>query len=207
MSEQENEQDKQSTAEDTMDEATEEQPQPGEGEEPEAEAAADSDGADESGEDDIASLKERLEQAERKLAEADARAQAEIRNVRKRAEKDVESAHKFALDKFANDLLKVADSLERALATLDPEDEALQPAREGTELTLKALLDVFREHNIERVDPEGEVFDPEWHEAMTMVARDDMEPNRVVEVLEKGYVLNGRLLRPARVVVSKSEES
>lgn len=185
MSEQEKEQDKQSAEDETVEETTDEQVQ--------------------AGEEDVAGLKQRLEQAEKKLAEADARAQAEMRNVRKRAEKDVEAAHKFALEKFAHDLLKVADSLERALATLDPDDEALQPAREGTELTLKALLDVFREHNIEQINPEGEAFNPEWHEAMTMVARDDMEPNRVVEVLEKGYTLNGRLLRPARVVVSKSE--
>ncbi len=191
MSEQENEQDKQSAEEETVEATAEEQAQAGD--------------EGEAGEEDIAGLKERAEQAEKKLAEADARAQAEIRNVRKRAEKDVEAAHKYALEKFANDLLKVADSLERALATLDADDEALQPAREGTELTLKALLDVFREHNIEQINPEGEVFNPEWHEAMTMVARDDMEPNRVVDVLEKGYTLNGRLLRPARVVVSKAE--
>jgi molecular chaperone GrpE len=191
MSEQENEQDKQSAEEEAVEATAEEQAQAGD--------------EGDAGEEDIAGLKERLEQAEKKLAEADARAQAEIRNVRKRAEKDVEAAHKYALEKFANDLLKVADSLERALATLDPDEEALQPAREGTELTLKALLDVFREHNIEQINPEGEAFNPEWHEAMTMVARDDMEPNRVVDVLEKGYTLNGRLLRPARVVVSKAE--
>jgi len=191
MSEEENEQDKQSAEEEAVDATAEEQAQAGD--------------EGDAGEEDIAGLKERAEQAEKKLAEADARAQAEIRNVRKRAEKDVEAAHKYALEKFANDLLKVADSLERALATLDPDDEALQPAREGTELTLKALLDVFREHNIEQINPEGEAFNPEWHEAMTMVARDDVEPNRVVDVLEKGYTLNGRLLRPARVVVSKSE--
>lgn len=200
MSEQEKEQDQQSAEEETVEETADEQARANEGEAPEA-----SEDEDEAGAEDIAGLRERLEQAEKKLAEADARAQAEIRNVRKRAEKDVEAAHKFALEKFANDLLKVADSLERALATLDPDDEALQPAREGTELTLKALLDVFREHNIEQINPEGEAFNPEWHEAMTMVARDDMEANRVVDVLEKGYTLNGRLLRPARVVVSKSE--
>ncbi len=200
MSEQEKEQDQQSAEEETVEETADEQARANEGEAPEA-----SEDEGEAGAEDIAGLRDRLEQAEKKLAEADARAQAEIRNVRKRAEKDVEAAHKFALEKFANDLLKVADSLERALATLDPDDEALQPAREGTELTLKALLDVFREHNIEQINPEGEAFNPEWHEAMTMVARDDMEANRVVDVLEKGYTLNGRLLRPARVVVSKSE--
>lgn len=202
MSEQEKEQEQQAA-----EEAADQQAETGESAESdagaEAEAPAEAEGASE--EEEIEDLRARVNKAEKMLAEADARAQAELKNVRKRAEKDVEHAHKFALEKFAGDLLKVADSLERALATLDPDNEELQPAREGTELTLKALLDVFREHNIEQINPEGETFDPEWHEAMTMVARDDMESNRVVDVLEKGYVLNGRLLRPARVVVSKSE--
>lgn len=153
---------------------------------------------------EVASLKERLEQVEKSLSEADLRARAEIQNVRKRAERDVEQAHKFALEKFAGDILAVADSLERALATLDPDNEAFKPAREGTELTLKMLLDVFARYGIEQVDPQGQAFNPELHEAMTMVPNPDLAPNTVVDVLEKGYTLNGRLLRPARVVVSKS---
>lgn len=154
---------------------------------------------------ELEQLRTRLEQTEKKLAEADARAQAEMQNVRRRAEKDVEAAHKFALEKFSSDLLSVADTLERALASLDESEPALQPAREGTELTFKSLLDVLSRHGVERIDPTGEAFDPEQHEAMTMVPSEELEPNHVVEVLEKGYLLNGRLLRPARVVVSKSE--
>ena len=174
-------------------------------------AAADApetrDGSPEEGpsvEDELAQTKERLAKVEKALAEADIRAQAEMQNVRRRAERDVESAHKFALEKFAGDILTVADSLERGLATLDPEDEALKPAREGLELTLKVLLDVFAKYNLEQIDPQGEPFNPEHHEAMTMIPAPDVEPNSVVEVLEKGYQLNGRLIRPARVVVSKA---
>lgn len=155
--------------------------------------------------EEVQALRNQLETVEKKLSEADLRAQAEIQNVRKRAERDVEHAHKFALEKFAADVLSVADSLERALKTLDENDEALKPAREGTELTLKVLLDVFAKYGIEQVDPQGKPFNPELHEAMTMVPSPDVEPNTVVDVLEKGYTLNGRLLRPARVVVSKND--
>ena len=174
-------------------------------------AAADApetrDGSPEEGpsvEEELAQTKERLAKVEKALAEADVRAQAEMQNVRRRAERDVESAHKFALEKFAGDILTVADSLERGLATLDPQDDALKPAREGLELTLKVLLDVFAKYNLEQIDPQGEPFNPEHHEAMTMIPAPDVEPNSVVEVLEKGYQLNGRLIRPARVVVSKT---
>ena len=155
-------------------------------------------------EEELVQTQERLAKVEKALAEADIRAQAEMQNVRRRAERDVESAHKFALEKFAGDILTVADSLERGLATLDPQDEALKPAREGLELTLKVLLDVFAKYNLEQIDPQGEPFNPEHHEAMTMIPAPDVEPNSVVEVLEKGYQLNGRLIRPARVVVSKA---
>ncbi|MBL4713410.1 MAG: nucleotide exchange factor GrpE [Alcanivorax sp.] len=155
-------------------------------------------------EEELAQTQERLAKVEKALAEADVRAQAEMQNVRRRAERDVESAHKFALEKFAGDILTVADSLERGLATLDPQDDALKPAREGLELTLKVLLDVFAKYNLEQIDPQGEPFNPEHHEAMTMIPAPDVEPNSVVEVLEKGYQLNGRLIRPARVVVSKT---
>ncbi|WP_101675494.1 nucleotide exchange factor GrpE [Alloalcanivorax mobilis] len=147
---------------------------------------------------------QRLAALEKALSEADIRAQAEIQNVRRRAERDVDGARKFALEKFAGDLLTVADSLERGLSTLDPDNQALAPAREGLELTLKVLLDVFNRYNLEQIDPQGQPFNPEHHEAMTMVPAPDAEPNTVIEVLEKGYQLNGRLIRPARVVVSKA---
>lgn len=153
----------------------------------------------------IAELEDKLARTERALAEADLRAQAEIQNIRRRAERDVSNAHRFAVEKFAADMLPVADALERALASLDPQDEALKTAREGSELTLKALLDVFTRFNIEPVNPHGEAFNPELHEAMAMVPQPDAEPNSVIDVLEKGYTLNGRLLRPAKVAVAKAE--
>lgn len=153
----------------------------------------------------IAELEEQLEETQKRLAEADLRAQAEIQNMRRRLERDMANAHKFALERFAADLLAVADSLERGLKALPEDDETLRPAREGLDLTRKVLLDVFGKHGIETVEPAGQPFDPELHEAMTMVPVPDAAPNSVVEVLEKGYTINGRLLRPARVVVAKAE--
>jgi molecular chaperone GrpE len=132
------------------------------------------------------------------------RAQAEMQNVRRRAEQDVEKARKFALDRFAGDLLDVADNLERALKSSEPGDETTGALLEGVELTLKSLLDVFSKHGLTQIDPLGEPFDPQLHEAMAQVPNPDMEPNSVMEVMEKGYTLNGRLVRPARVIVVKS---
>ena len=154
---------------------------------------------------ELARLRDELEATRKALGEADLRAQAEIQNMRRRVERDVEAAHKFALEKFAGDVVTVADSLERALTALDADNEALAPAREGTQLTLKVLLDVFGRFNIAQVDPRGETFNPELHEAMAMVPQPQAEPNSIIDVLEKGYTLNGRLLRPARVVVAKGE--
>ncbi len=133
------------------------------------------------------------------------RAQAEMQNVRRRAEQDVEKARKFALERFVNDLLPVADNLERALAAIDAEDEAQKPIIEGVELTLKSLIDTLGKYQVEQINPLGEPFDPQLHEAMAMVPNPDMEPNSVMDVMEKGYSLNGRLIRPARVVVVKGE--
>ena len=161
--------------------------------------------SDTSPEAEIAALSQELEQARKALGEADVRAQAEIQNMRRRAERDVTAAHKFALEKFAGEVINVADSLERALTSLDADNEALTPAREGTQLTLKVLLDTFGRFNIEQLDPRGDTFNPELHEAMAMVPQPDAAPNSIIEVLEKGYTLNGRLLRPARVVVARGE--
>ncbi|WP_111658101.1 nucleotide exchange factor GrpE [Isoalcanivorax indicus] len=154
---------------------------------------------------ELAALRDELAQARKALGEADLRAQAEIQNMRRRVERDVEAAHKYALEKFAAEVITVADSLERALTSLDADNEALAPAREGTELTLKVLLDVFGRFNIAQIDPKGETFNPEQHEAMAMVPQPEAAPNSVIDVLEKGYTLNGRLLRPARVVVARAE--
>ncbi|MFV3287157.1 nucleotide exchange factor GrpE [Pseudomonas sp. NY11955] len=132
------------------------------------------------------------------------RAVADVQNVRRRAEQDVEKAHKFALEKFSNDLLPVIDSLELALAHSNDEDEQVKAIREGVKLTLKMFQDTLKRYNLEAVDPHGEPFNPEHHQAMAMQESAEVEPNSVLNVFQKGYLLNGRLLRPAMVVVSKA---
>ena len=131
------------------------------------------------------------------------RVQAEMQNVRRRAERDVESAHKFALDKFAADLLPVVDNLERALAAIDTADEGQKSVAEGLELTLKSFVEVLVRYKIEAIDPAGQPFDAELHQAVSMVPNPDLEANTVMDVFQKGYTLNGRLVRPAMVVVSQ----
>ncbi len=128
------------------------------------------------------------------------RAAAEAENVRKRAARDVEKARKFALESFGRELLAVVDSLEMGLAA--SESASAASLREGSEATLKLLLTTLERFGVEQVDPEGEPFDPEFHEAMSMQPSATAEPNSVVAVVQKGYALNGRLLRPARVVVA-----
>ena len=168
-----------------------------------AEAAAGSQSGPDAAEE-LASLKLQFAETSRLLAEADLRAQAEIQNMRRRMEREVANAHKFALEKFSADLLAVADNLERGLAAVPAEDEALKAVREGMELTLKTLTDTFARYGIESVDPKGAQFDPQLHESMAMVPMPGAESNSVIDVLEKGYCLNGRLIRPARVVVAKN---
>ena len=153
---------------------------------------------------ELASLKLQFAETSRLLAEADLRAQAEIQNMRRRMEREVANAHKFALEKFSADLLAVADNLERGLAAVPAEDEGLKAVREGMQLTLKTLNDTFARYGIEAVDPKGAQFDPQLHEAMAMVPAPGAESNSIIDVLEKGYCLNGRLIRPARVVVAKN---
>jgi len=132
------------------------------------------------------------------------RAAAELENVRKRAARDVENAHKFALERLAVELLAVRDSLEMGLAAGDDAD--VESLRQGKEATLKQLVTIMERFGVEELDPQGEPFDPGLHEAMTMQASADLEPGSVLTVIQKGYALNGRLLRPARVVVSAEVE-
>lgn len=150
---------------------------------------------------------ERIAQLEDELVgakDAALRAQAEAQNAGRRAEQDVEKARKFALERFAGELLPVVDNLERALESTAGEDEALKPIAEGVELTLKSFLDALGKFNVEVVSPDGEPFDPNLHQAMSMVENPDVEPNTVIAVMQKGYTLNGRLIRPAMVMVSKA---
>ena len=135
----------------------------------------------------------------------DRRAQADAINAQRRAEKEVEKARKFALEGFSKEVLVVADNLERALSLVNPEDEAIKSIVDGIELTLKSFGDVLAKFNIEAVDPHGEPFDPQLHQAMSMVPNPEVDPNTVIAVMQKGYTLNGRLIRPAMVMVSKAE--
>ena len=149
--------------------------------------------------DDSASLETQLEE----LKEALLRSQADVQNGRRRAERDIENAHKYAIEKFIKDLLAVLDSMERALelaATTDGFDMAML---EGIQMTHKLLLDTVSRHGVEVVDPAGERFDPQQHEAMSMVESEGQEPNTVTAVMQKGYKLEGRVIRAAMVVVSK----
>ena len=132
------------------------------------------------------------------------RAAAEIDNIRRRAAQDVEKAHKFALEKFANELLPVIDNMDRAIEFSDKENEAIKPVIEGIELTQKSFIDALAKFNVEQVNPQGEKFNAEFHQAMSMQPSEELEPNTVIAVMQKGYTLNGRLLRPAMVMVSKA---
>jgi molecular chaperone GrpE len=155
-------------------------------------------------EEQAPSVEESLDAAQEDLQSAREdvlRAQAEMQNMRRRCERDVENAHKFALDKFVGELLPVVDNLERAIAACEGADEKMV---EGLGLTLKGFQGVLEKFKVVAVDPEGEPFDPELHQAMSMVPNPDMENNTVMTCFQKGYTLNGRLVRPAMVVVVKN---
>lgn len=163
---------------------------------------------DEASETDPQALQALLEDARNK---ADShwdqclRLQADIDNLRKRNERDLANAHKFALEKFAVDLLPVKDSLEMGLAAAG-ENADIARLKEGGELTLKMLASAMDKYNIKEINPLNEVFNPEYHEAMSMQEREDVAPNTVVTVVQKGYLLNERLIRPAMVMVSKAAQ-
>lgn len=155
------------------------------------------------------SLEQQLEDARAEVEKSQEKfllASAEAENIRKRAQNEIAQARKFAIEKFAAELLSVHDSLDLASATeISGEDAgAVAKMREGLELTLKQLDSVFDKFEITAIDPKGEKFNPDHHQAMTMVETADLEPNHVVEVMQKGYLLKDRLLRPAMVVVSKA---
>ncbi len=155
---------------------------------------------------DVDALQLELAQAQDQitaLKDQELRTQADMQNVRRRAEQDVEKAHKFAVEKFANELLPVIDSLERAVDAASGDDEAVKALREGVEMTLNMFVTGLGKFNVEQHNPAGEPFDPALHQAMTMVPNPDLPANTVMDVMQKGYSLNGRLIRPAMVVVSK----
>ncbi|MEK7323454.1 MAG: nucleotide exchange factor GrpE [Pseudomonadota bacterium] len=133
-------------------------------------------------------------------------ARAETENVRRRAERDVESAHKYALEKFVRELLPVKDSLELGLAAAEGDQGDLNKIREGMELTLKVFGNALEKFGVKAVEPQRDKFNPDLHQAMAMQETSDVEPNTVLTVYQKGYTLNDRLLRPAMVVVSRAAE-
>ena len=133
------------------------------------------------------------------------RAQAEVENIRRRAAKEVESARKFALERFAEDLLPALDGLEKSAESAASATE-VKAVAEGVALSLKLLLDTLQKNGVEQIDPLGKPFDPTHSEAMTMVENPDAEPNSVMEVMQKGYLLNGRVVRAAKVIVAKAPE-
>ncbi|MFM5453150.1 nucleotide exchange factor GrpE [Aeromonas veronii] len=155
----------------------------------------------------IAELEAKLETAIQKAAEERERAlrtAAEMENLRRRTELDVEKAHKFALEKFAGELLPVLDNLERAIELADKENEALKPMIEGVELTLKSMQSGVAKFGLVALDPLNQPFDPNAHQAMSMVPSADVAPNTVIAVMQKGYDLNGRVIRPAMVMIAKA---
>lgn len=155
-------------------------------------------------------LQKQLKQAEKKAEEnwdKVLRVQAEIENLKRRTQKDLENAHKYGLEKFAKELLAVIDSLELGIQASTSDSPEVVTLRKGSELTIKQFESVFAKFNIKSIDPSGQIFNPELHQAMTVQPSADTEPNTVIDVFQKGYILNGRLIRPAMVVVSKAIES
>jgi len=157
----------------------------------------------------IEELKMELEEARQKANDnwdKAVRAQAEMENLKRRTQKDLEDAHKFALTSFAKDLLPVLDSMILGLQAATGDSDDVKKFREGSELTIKQFEALFAKFNIVTIDPMGQPFNPEQHQAMIMQEVEGAEPNTVVNVFQKGYMLNGRLLRPAMVVVAKAAE-
>lgn len=156
-------------------------------------------------------LTEQIRQAEQKAEEnweLLLRTRAEMENLRRRTEKDLENAHKFALEKFVTELLPILDSMEMGMSVESGNDaeETVKALKEGIEMTVNMMKKAFEKFNIEVIDPLNEKFDPELHQAMSMQATDEVEPNTVIAVMQKGYTLNDRLVRPAMVMVSRAND-
>ncbi len=166
-----------------------------------ADAGAES-GADGAAPDEVAET-ERLRNELAATKDEMLRMRAAADNLRKRAERDIEAAHKYAVERFANELLPVKDSMELGLSAALAATE-VETIKQGMEMTLKMLHDFLEKMQIRKIEPQGERFDPEFHQAMTMREASEVEPGTVLQVLQSGYLLNERLLRPALVVVSKA---
>lgn len=170
------------------------------------EAAAQPDEA--AGVDELAGMEQAVRAAQEELLQhrdAMLRMQAEMENLRKRLIRDQERARKFALENIMKDLLQVRDSLERGLQVA-PESATVESLREGEDLTLKQLNKLLEDHGLELINPQGESFNPEWHQAVALMPSQDVPENTVLEVMQKGFRLHERLLRPAMVVVAKKPD-
>ncbi|GAD89472.1 MULTISPECIES: nucleotide exchange factor GrpE [Vibrio] len=162
--------------------------------------------AEEIEESKVAQLEAALLQTETRLKEQQdsvIRAKAEVENMRRRTEQEMSKARKFAINKFAEELLPVIDNLERAIEAADAEHEVIKPVLEGIEMTHKSFIDVVSKNGLKEINPVGEAFNPELHNAVSMVESPDHDSNMVTVVLQKGYELNGRVVRPAMVMVAK----
>ncbi|MBD3585014.1 nucleotide exchange factor GrpE [Salinimonas sp. HHU 13199] len=193
------------TAENVQEEAQEIPVQEGEVVSEEEAAAGDDDAQQR-----IYALETALSEAEAKIKdqqEGVLRARADMENARRRAEAEVEKARKFALERFAGELLPVVDNLERALEAGDSSNDAVKPLLDGVEMTQKSFISTIEKFGVKTIDPQGEAFNPELHQAMAMQESADHEPNTVMTVMQKGYELNGRLLRPAMVMVARAPDS
>ncbi|HAP80192.1 MAG TPA: nucleotide exchange factor GrpE, partial [Enterobacteriaceae bacterium] len=153
----------------------------------------------------IANLQAQLAEVQQRERDAVLRSKAEVDNMRRRTEQDVEKAHKFALEKFVNELLPVIDSLDRALEVADKANPEMTAMVEGIELTLKSMLDVVRKFGVEVVADTNVPLDPNVHQAIAMVESEDVAPGNVLMVMQKGYTLNGRTIRAAMVSVAKAK--
>ncbi|HFE39248.1 MAG TPA: nucleotide exchange factor GrpE [Gammaproteobacteria bacterium] len=159
---------------------------------------------------EIEALKKTLSAAEQKAEEnyeLALRTKAEADNIKRRMENEVSNARKYGIEKFVQELLPVADSLELGLEALNDSGASIEKFREGSEMTKKMFFTAVRKFGVEVVDPVGEKFDPEFHQAMSMQQSADVEPNTVLNVFQKGYTLQGRLMRPAMVIVSQAVEA
>lgn len=158
---------------------------------------------------DIASLQQQLEVAKQQAADnldKAMRSLADMENLKRRVQKDLDDERKYGLTKFAKELLSVIDSLELGIQAANGDSPEVAKLREGSELTIRQFESVFAKFNIEAINPLGDIFNPELHQAMVMQPTSSAEPNTVINVFQKGYMLNGRLLRPAMVVVAKADD-
>ena len=160
-----------------------------------------------SGDSEVAQLREQLEEQKEEVL----RAKAEMQNIRRRADIDVEKAHKFGTEKFVKELLPVVDSLEKAVESAQNQEvqneEVVSRIKEGVDMTLDMFIGALSKFNVEQINPVGEPFDPQKHEAMSMVPSNEAEPNTVIAVMQKGYLLHDRVVRPAMVMVAKADDS